>query len=1121
MTKRFKKLLSALCIIALLVSSIATVFANGDPEAELPAVQETAAEANVTDNTEAAAAPAAAEEAPAQETAPAAAEEAPAQETAPAAAEEAPAQETAPVVVEEVPAQETAPVTVEGALAQETAPATAEEAPAQETTPVTTEEAPTQETALATVEETPAQETAPVTTEEAPAQETAPVTTEETPAQETAPVTMEEASAEETALATTEETPAQETAPETVEETPDQGTVPETVEETPAQETVPETVEETPAQNDGSAAKTAPAQEGAADLNAAPVQEDTAPAEENNANSDESVVTEENTPADGIDELANEPANYSEDELVELEDNGGYIDPEFIAEYFPEITPEMKYENITEMKVGSTISGSAGVDEILYYIKAARTQNIILVLETNGNIQVRINERAVSFIDNEDGTKSYEMKVQYDQTYIIGISGQGVFKLSTEVKVVEEAEEIEETEEEVDEEIEETSEEIETVDEQTDTTDAETETAAEIAENSETNDNAENSDELNDESTETVDEATNEGTETPAETSETVITEAEQTEVENTENTQAAIAETVENKAEEETESIENTVPVEEKPVETSKPKINTWVTANNNEEEGTVTVYANADIELDNQIVWQTRSADSEEWKKAGYGLKLTVEVTEENANNFFRFKLADGEFSPEYQIHATVKAAEEETEEVIEEIPAETEAEEEATVSEENEEETASYESTEEEAEVAVAEEVAETETIVSEEEVVTVEGTEEAAAETEAIEEVTETEVTEEAEAKEETAEETEEVVAETEVTEEEAEAEGETAEETEAAEEEIEEEEAEPLTEEQLIELGYRKIQILNQNGTNLYDSTIEEATVIGTAETGAELWIKDTEVEGWAEIYTEDEVQKFLKPAETEKQPLTEKQLIELGYRKIQILNQNGVDFYDGTKEEAAVTGHADFESELWIKDTEAEGWAEIYTGDDILQYILLADIEKQMLSDEEMLEMGYIKVYAAIDIGANVYGSIDGDDVVAHLDVGTELWVKLIEAAERAFIFDLDENTPSRYINLVDIIATLKPEGMEKLPTREIVIHSNMDGTILNVLFVGTKIELTAELVNFTEDDQYEVSWQYSPDGEEYKEIEDANDLEFSYVVDTENGNYFWKVIVKLITARE
>ena len=327
--------------------------------------------------------------------------------------------------------------------------------------------------------------------------------------------------------------------------------------------------------------------------------------------------------------------------------------------------------------------------------------------------------------------------------------------------------------------------------------------------------------------------------------------------------------------------------------------------------------------------------------------------------------------------------------------------------------------------------------------------------------------------------------------------------------------------EQQADEQLAELGYRKVTVWNENGADIYDSTEEEAAVIGHAEFESELWIKDAEAEGWAQIYSEEDKGQFIRLEDIGEPALTDEQLAELGYRKVQILNQNGADLYDSTEEEAAVTGHADFESELWIKDAAAEGWAEIYTGDDTLQYILLADIEKQMPSDEEMLEMGYIKVYAAIDIGANVYGSIDGEDIVDHLDVGTELWVRLIEDAERALIFDLDENAQVRYINLVDIIATLKPEGMEDLPTREIVIHSNMDGTILNVLFVGTKIELTAELVNFTEDDQYEVSWQYSPDGEEYNDIADADDLEFSYVVDAENGNYFWKVIVKLITARE
>ena len=112
MTKRFKKLLSALCIIALLVSSIATVFANGDPEAEVPAAQEPVVEATATENNET---EEAAAEAPAQEAAPVAAE-APAQEAAPAV-EEAPVQEAAPAVTEAT-VQETAPAVTEAPAAE-------------------------------------------------------------------------------------------------------------------------------------------------------------------------------------------------------------------------------------------------------------------------------------------------------------------------------------------------------------------------------------------------------------------------------------------------------------------------------------------------------------------------------------------------------------------------------------------------------------------------------------------------------------------------------------------------------------------------------------------------------------------------------------------------------------------------------------------------------------------------------------------------------------------------------------------------------------------------------------------------------------------------------------------
>ena len=107
-----------------------------------------------------------------------------------------------------------------------------------------------------------------------------------------------------------------------------------------------------------------------------------------------------------------------------------------------------------------------------------------------------------------------------------------------------------------------------------------------------------------------------------------------------------------------------------EETVEEAAPQVHAFVTVDENEYfvGGQVTLNAAADAELDNQIVWQTRSAGSEDWTKAGYGLKLTVDLTDENADNVFRFRLADGTISEEYSIHAMKAETTEETEETAE---------------------------------------------------------------------------------------------------------------------------------------------------------------------------------------------------------------------------------------------------------------------------------------------------------------------------------------------------------------------------------------------------------------------------------------------------------------------
>ena len=351
----------------------------------------------------------------------------------------------------------------------------------------------------------------------------------------------------------------------------------------------------------------------------------------------------------------------------------------------------------------------------------------------------------------------------------------------------------------------------------------------------------------------------------------------------------------------------------------------------------------------------------------------------------------------------------------------------------------------------------------------------------------------------------------------------EADGEEENKEDETEEETEEEaeEAEPLTDDQLIELGYRKVQILNANGADIYAGI--EAEVIGHADFESELWIKDAETEGWAEIYTEEETKTYVKLAELDKQPLTEEEIEALGYRKVQILNENGADIYDSTEEEAAVIGHADFESELWIKDTEAEGWAEIFSEEETKQFVKLAEIEKQLTFEEQMLADGYIKVFVALDIGANIYADsaeYEGEEAIDHLETGTELWVKLIEGANRAEIYNEDAEAAARYINLVDIIATLKPEDMEELPTRSISI----DATIAQETFVyyGSWEEMTANLEGFMEDDVYTVQWQYSEDqGENFVDIEEANELLYGYYVNETNIHYIWRILITLQTKIE
>ena len=357
----------------------------------------------------------------------------------------------------------------------------------------------------------------------------------------------------------------------------------------------------------------------------------------------------------------------------------------------------------------------------------------------------------------------------------------------------------------------------------------------------------------------------------------------------------------------------------------------------------------------------------------------------------------------------------------------------------------------------------------------------------------------------------------------------EGEAEEAEEETAAAEEVKETEEETI----IVEETEQAVEAAaeTEEKAEVAAETEEKAEVAAeTEETTEEAEISEEAIEGEAaedvENNTEEEteeVEEIVEESSEETEEGTElvvllndEQLEELGFRKVQILNENGTDIYNNISDEGVVIDHLDLGAEIWIKDIEIEGWALVYTIEETEQYVKLAEIEKQMPTDEEMIKAGYIKAVACMYVGADIYASTDSTDAIDHIEYGDEIWIQLIDNSDRAIIYSVNNEMEERYINLVDLIATLKPDDIEDFPVRSVTVTSNLEG--YEVVYYGMEEEFVASLSGFEEDDKYTIQWKYSTDdGESYIDIENANDLVFAYIIDEENANYRWKVMITLL----
>ena len=174
------------------------------------------------------------------------------------------------------------------------------------------------------------------------------------------------------------------------------------------------------------------------------------------------------------------------------------------------------------------------------------------------------------------------------------------------------------------------------------------------------------------------------------------------------------------------------------------------------------------------------------------------------------------------------------------------------------------------------------------------------------------------------------------------------------------------------------------------------------------------------------------------------------------------------------------------------------------------------------LTDEQMLEMGYIKVQVTPISGCDVFAAINDQEPVDHLEAGTEIWITPTEEEEWAEICNLDEKMPKYYIRWTDLAIMLQtePDTEEEQPNRMILVKTL--GDITGFANLGEETGVQAELINFSDNDVCGFQWFYSSNGgESWEVIENANDDAYYYTMTIDNWYYRWKVIVTIDNAEQ
>ena len=367
--------------------------------------------------------------------------------------------------------------------------------------------------------------------------------------------------------------------------------------------------------------------------------------------------------------------------------------------------------------------------------------------------------------------------------------------------------------------------------------------------------------------------------------------------------------------------------------------------------------------------------------------------------------------------------------------------------------------------------------------------------------------------------------------------------------EAVEEETEEETEEQTEEEKMTVLGCTKVTVTAEEGADLYAEASKESEVVGHLDAGTEIWVTLNEDQTFGQLYSENEeaaVQYIsmddaaIKDEEIAEEETEEEKMTALGCTKVTVTTEAGADLYAEASKESEVVGHLDVGTEIWVTLNEDQTFGQLYSEDEeaVAQFISMEDAEvkkesEEKLTDEQMEELGYQKYSVIAEAGADVFESTEAEaEAVDHINAGTEFWAKPAEEEGWISLYTSEKGATAKFVKLSDLTGEIIPVeeiwyARNDMSVQMIDETGNLDqehsayavSSMDNMSFIpeGTNVTIKINVDNISDNETCAYQWFTSQDGgTTWQQIEGADLDRYSYIFSYETWKCAWRAVVTI-----